>query len=64
MVEAYLRAFLNWKPNDRARLYPMANSVYNNTKNVITDHTPFKLHYGFQHRVLFKENVNSAPDPT
>ena len=46
-MEAYLRAFMNWKQNDWARLLPMAEFAYNNAKNASTGHTPFKLNCGF-----------------
>ena len=40
-MEAYLRAFVNFEQNDRARLLPMAEFAYNNAKNASTGHTPF-----------------------
>ena len=57
-MEAYLRAFVNFKQIDWARLLPMAKFAYNNAKNSSTGHTSFKLNYGYHPRDSFKENIN------
>ena len=57
-MEAYLRAFVNFKQNDWARLLPMAEFAYNNAKNASTGHTSFKLNCGYHPRVLYKEDVD------
>ncbi len=57
-MEAYLRAFINFKQNDWARLLPMSEFVYNNAKNASTDHAPFKLNGGFHRRVFYEGVVN------
>ena len=36
----------------------MAEFAYNNAKNASTGHTPFKLNYGFQPQVFFKDDIN------
>ena len=36
----------------------MAKFAYNNTKNVSTSYTLFKLNYGYYPKVLFEKNVN------
>ena len=46
-IEAYLKAFINNKQNDWARLLPIAEFAYNNVKNTSTGHTPFKLNCGY-----------------
>ncbi len=56
-MEAYLRPFVNWEQDDWARLLPMAEFAYNNTKNASTRHTPFELNCGYHPRVSFEENV-------
>ena len=56
-IEAYLRAFVNWKQNGWARLLPMAEFAYNNAKNASTGHMPFKLNCGFHLRVFFKDDI-------
>ena len=57
-MKAYLRAFVNFEQNDWARFLPMAKFAYYNAKNTSTGHTPFKLNYGYHHRMLYKENVD------
>ncbi len=58
MVEAYLRAFVNWEQDDWARLLPMAEFTYNNAKNASTGHTSFELNCGYHPRVSFEEDVD------
>ena len=58
-MEAYLRAFVNFKQNDWARLLSMAEFAYNNAKNASTGHTPFELNCGYHPQMLYKEDVNS-----
>ena len=57
-IEAYLQAFVTFEQNDWARLLPMAEFVYNNTKNASTSYTPFELNCGYHPRVSYKENVD------
>ena len=57
-MEAYLRAFVNWEQNDWARLLPMAEFAYNNSRNASTGHTPFKLNCGYHPRMSYKEEVD------
>ena len=57
-MEVYLRTFINGEQNDWARLLPMAEFAFNNTKNASTNHTPFKLNYGFHPQAFFEDNVN------
>ncbi len=57
-IEAYLRVFINWVQDDWARLLPMAEFAYNNTKNASTDHTSFELNCGYYPRVSFEEVVD------
>ena len=54
-MEAYLRAFVNFKQNNWARLLPMAEFAYNNTKNASPSFTPFELNCGYHPRVFYKE---------
>ena len=46
-MEVYLRAFINFKQNDWARLLLIAEFAYNNTKNASTGYMPFELNYGY-----------------
>ena len=57
-IEAYLRAFVNFKQNDWARLLPIAEFVYNNAKNASTGHTPFNLNCGYHPQMSYKKDVD------
>ena len=57
-MEAYLRAFINFKQNDWVRLLPMAEFAYNNAKNASTGHTSFELNCGYHPRVSYKEDLD------
>ena len=57
-MEAYLRAFVNFKQNNWARLLPMAEFAYNNAKNASTGHTPFELNCGYHPRMSYEEDVD------
>ena len=58
-MEAYLLAFVNFEQNDWARLLPMAEFTYNNTKNASIGFMSFELNCGYHLRVSYKENLNS-----
>ena len=57
-MEAYLRAFVNFKKNDSARLLLMAEFAYNNAKNASTGFTPFELNCGYHPRVFYKVDLD------
>ena len=57
-MKAYLCAFVNWEQNNWARLLPMAEFAYNNSKNASTGHMPFELNYGYHHRMSYKEELD------
>ena len=57
-IEAYLRAFVNFKQNDWARLLLIAKFAYNNAKNASISHTLFELNCGYHPRILYKEDVD------
>ena len=57
-MKAYLQAFVNFEQNDWAKLLPMAEFAYNNTKNTSTGHTPFELNCGFHPHMSYKEDVD------
>ena len=54
----YLKAFINWKQNNWARLLPMTDFAYNNAKNASTSHMSFELNCGYYPKVLFKKDGN------
>ena len=57
-MEAYLRAFVNFKQNNWVRLLPMAEFAYNNAKNASTGFTPFELNCGYHPRVSYEEDLD------
>ena len=57
-IEAYFRAFVNYEQNNWARLLPIAEFAYNNTKNTSSGYTSFELNCGFYPRVSYKEDVD------
>ena len=57
-MEAYLQVFVNFEQNDWARLLPMAEFAYNNTKNASTGHTLFELNGGYYPRVSYEEDLD------
>ena len=59
MMEVYLRAFVNWKQSNWAKLLLMIEFAYNNAKNANTSHILFKLNYNYHLHVLFENDVNS-----
>ena len=46
IIKAYLRAFINFKQNEWAKLLPMMEFTYNNAKSASTGYTYFKLNCG------------------
>ena len=59
IMEPYLRAFVNFKQNDQARLLPVAKFPYYNAKNASTDHMLFELNCSYHPRVFFKKDTNA-----
>ena len=57
-MEAYLRAFVNFKQNDWARLLPMAEFAYNNVKNASTGHMSLELNCGYHLQMSYEEDVD------
>ena len=57
-IEAYLKAFVNFKQDDWARLLPMAKFAHNNAENASTGTSPLRVELRVEPRVYFKENVD------
>ncbi len=57
-IEAYLQAFINFEQDNWARLLPMVEFVYNNTKNTSTGHTPYKHNCGYHPQIFYEKEVN------
>ncbi len=60
-MKAYLRAFVNFEPNDLARLLLMAEFTHNNAKNASTGHIAFKLNSAFHPRPSTKKTSTPTP---
>ena len=60
IIEAYLWALVNFEWNNWARLLPMAEFAYNNTKNGSIGHTLFKLNCGYHSQISYEEEVDSC----
>ena len=58
MMEVYLQVFVNFKPNNWARLFPMAEFAYNNAKNISTNYKPHELNCGYYSHVSYKKDVD------
>ena len=58
IIEAYLRAFVNFEQNDWARLFSIAEFAYNNAKNASTGHIPFELNCRYHPCVSYKKDLD------
>ena len=58
MMEAYLRAFINFKQNNWARLLPIAKFAYNNAKNASTGYTSFELNCNYHPCVSYEKDID------
>ncbi len=56
-MEAYLRAFVNWKQDNSIRLLPIAKFAYNNTKNARIGHILLKLNCDYHPKFFFDEDI-------
>ena len=57
-MKAYLRAFVNYKQDNWARLLLMAKFAYNNTKHASMGYTPFEFNCKYHACVFYKEDVD------
>ena len=57
-IEAYLRAFVNYKQSDWAKLLRIAEFTYNNANNASSGYTSFELNCGFYPRLFYEEDVD------
>ena len=58
IMEAYLKAFVNYEQDNWARLLPMAEFAYNNVKQASTGYTSFELNCGYHPRVSYEEDID------
>ena len=54
-MEAYFCTFVNQEANNWARLPPMMEFAYNNSKNAHTGYTLFELNCGYHPCISFKD---------
>ena len=57
-MEAYLQACINFKQNNRARLFLIAEFTYNNARNASISHIHFELNCGYHPCVSYKEDID------
>ena len=50
-MEVYLRAFVNYKQINWAKLFLIVEFVKNNAKNISTSHMLFEVNYGYHPRI-------------
>ena len=58
IMQAYLRAFVNFEQNDWGQLLPMVEFTYNNTKNASTGFTFFELNCKYYLWVFYEKNLD------
>ena len=58
IMEAYIRAFVNFEQDNWAEFLPMAEFAYNNVKNTSMGYTPFELNCGFYPPASYHKDVN------
>ncbi len=58
MIKVYLRAFINWEPDDWTKLLPIAEFAYNNIKNASTSYTLFELNCDYYSRDSFEKDID------
>ena len=57
-MEAYFQAFINFKQDDWARFFSIAEFAYNNAKNTSTSYTLFELNCGYHSYISYKKDLN------
>ena len=58
IIEAYFWAFVNFKQNNWAWLFPIAEFTYNNAKNASTGYILFELNCEYHLWVFYKEDLD------
>lgn len=58
-IEAYLWVFINYKEDNWAGLYLIAEFVHHNVKNTTIGYTPFQLQYGHYTLISYIKDINS-----
>lgn len=58
IIEAYIWVFINYKQDNWAQLYFMAEFASHNAKYTSTSPSSFKLNYDIHPQASYKENIN------
>ena len=58
IIEADLKAFINWDKDNWTKFLPMGEFAYNNAKNASTSYSMFKLNCNYHLKISFKEDVH------
>ena len=58
IMEAYLKAFINYEKDNWARFLLLAEFAYNNAKHTSTGYTPFKFNCRYHPRISHRKDVN------
>ena len=61
MLEQYLRIYVDYQQSDWARLLPLAEFAYNNSKHSATTLSPFFANYGFHPRMSLLPPTLDSP---
>src|SRR5947207_11302307 len=59
-LEQYLRIYCSYHQDDWSQLLPLAEFVYNNSKNVSTGASPFYANYGYHPRANLKVQLSTG----
>ena len=62
VVEQYLRIYTDYQHSDWARLLPMAEFSYNNSKHSATTLSPFFANYGYYPRMSLLSPTPNSPN--
>ena len=63
VLEQYLRIYTDYQQSDWARLLPMAEFAYNNSKHSATTLSPFFANYGYHPRMSLLPPTPDSPTP-
>ena len=66
IIEVYFYIVVNFEQNNWAKLFSIAQFIYNNTKNAGTGYTPFELNTGYHFCISYKKDIDpcSKSKPT
>jgi len=62
-LEQYLRIYCDYQQDDWHQLLPLAEFVYNNTKNLSTRVSPFFVNYGYHPHCFIMVVTSGSTNP-